>query len=227
MNSLTAEAFKERSPLYAKHQDASLVALADTAAVARYSEAAENTQLAHCALVDLSNLARVGFRGTDTADFLHSKGYDLPEAANHANAQDDGSLVARLSQTEYLVLGSLRDAGTRVADLEAQWQLSEQANYLLPRQDSHAWLLLTGEHCASVMAKLCGVDLRDGNFTQGAVAQTSAARINVIVINNHATASPSFHILCDRASASYFWDAVLDAMLEFGGKPAGIAALLD
>lgn len=227
MNSLTAEDFKERSPLYAKHKGACLAPLAETVAVERFSETDEHSQLARCALVDLTNLARVGFRGTDSAEFLLSKGYHLPETPNHATLQDDGSMVARLSQTEYLLLGSLRDAGTRVSDLEAHWQLSEQANYLLPRQDSHAWLLLTGEHCAAVMAKLCGVDLRDGNFTQGAVAQTSAARINVIVINSHTTALPSFHILCDRASVSYFWDAVLDAMLEFGGKPAGIQALLD
>jgi hypothetical protein len=34
------------------------------------------------------------------------------------------------------------------------------------------------------MAKLCGVDLRSAAFAPGAVAQTSAARINVIVINS-------------------------------------------
>jgi len=76
------------------------------------------------------------------------------------------------------------------------------------------------------MAKLCGVDLRPQAFAPGSVAQTSAARINVIVINAPLVELPCLQILCDRASASYFWDALLDAMTEFGGRPAGIDPLL-
>jgi len=68
------------------------------------------------------------------------------------------------------------------------------------------------------MAKLCGVDLRPNAFAPGSVAQTSAARINVIVINLGAHAEPCFQILFDRASLAYFKDAMLDAMTEFGGR---------
>ncbi|MCH2338996.1 MAG: sarcosine oxidase, partial [Pseudomonas sp.] len=99
-------------------------------------------------------------------------------------------------------------------------------NYLLPRQDSHAWLLLTGAHVSEVMAKLCGVDLRPQAFAPGSVAQTSAARISVIVIHAPIAELPALHIFCDRASACYFWDALLDAMAEFGGQPVGIDSLL-
>ena len=67
------------------------------------------------------------------------------------------------------------------------------------------------------MAKLCGVDLRTQAFGQGAVAQTSAARINMIVINTGLGTTPCFQILCDRASLEYFKGAVLDAMNEFNG----------
>jgi len=77
-----------------------------------------------------------------------------------------------------------------------------------------------------VLAKLCGVDLRPAAFPVGAVAQTSAARINVIIINLAEGELPCLQTLCDRASLSYFWDALLDAMAEFGGQPAGIDALL-
>jgi len=225
MATLQAQDFSERSPLYPKHAGARLGRLGDSAIVARYGEQDEGAQLQRCALIDLTNLARVGFRGAQAAEYLSSKGYRLPEAPNRALTQSDGSHVARLSQTEYLLLGSLRDAGARIQQEEAAWQLGEQANYLLPRQDSHAWLLLTGAHSAAVMAKLCGVDLRPQAFGPGAVAQTSAARINVIVINLGFDDLPCFQILCDRASAGYFWEAVLDAMDEFGGQPAGVDAL--
>lgn len=226
MAALQAQQFTERSPLYRRHAGASLGRLGDSVIVAHYGEHDESPQLQRCALLDLTNLARVGFRGAAAAEYLTARGYQLPEAPNRALTQSDGSHVARLSQTEYLLLGSLRDAGARIAAEEAAWQFGAAANYLLPRQDSHAWLLLTGEHIAAVMAKLCGVDLRAEAFPVGSVAQTSAARINVIVANLPEGELPCFQILCDRASVSYFWDALLDAMAEFGGQPAGIDALL-
>ncbi|OWJ90512.1 sarcosine oxidase [Pseudomonas sp. A46] len=179
-----------------------------------------------CALVDLTDLPRVGFRGLDSAAWLGTRGYQLPEAPNRALAQPDGGWVARLSQAEYLLLGSLADRGARIAAEEAGWQLTDAANYLLPRQDSHAWLQLSGCHVAEVMAKVCGVDLRPQAFPAGSVAQTSAARINVILINVGTDELPRFHILCDRPSLEYFQGAMLDAMDEFGGQPVGLDALL-
>ncbi|WP_249677886.1 sarcosine oxidase subunit gamma [Pseudomonas abieticivorans] len=164
-----------------------------------------------CALADLTDLARVGFRGTDAAQYLTGRGFSLPQAPNRAVTQADGSHIARLSQTEYFLLGSPADQGERIADEEARWELDHHANYLLPRQDSHAWLQLSGAAVPQVMAKLCGVDLRPEVFGSGAVAQTSAARINVIVVN----VGGAFQILFDRASHAYFVAAVQDAMLEF------------
>ena len=181
--------------------------------------------LQQCAVVDLTGLPRVGFRGTQSGEYLQSRGFGLPGRPNQAVTQPDGSHVARLSQTEYLILGSLRDRGERIADEEARWELDHLANYLLPREDSHAWLQLSGVHTAEVMAKLCGVDLRSTAFAQGAVAQTSAARINVIVINVSAESHPIFHILCDRASLEYFKGALMDAMAEFNGRALQIDAL--
>ena len=115
---------------------------------------------------------------------------------------------------------SLPDAPNR-----AITQADGSANYLLPREDSHAWLHLSGVSIAEVMAKLCGVDLRPAAFPPGAVAQTSAARINVIVINLGSIGQPAFQILFDRASLAYFKGAVLDAMAEFDGQELKIETL--
>ncbi|MNL54192.1 Sarcosine oxidase, gamma subunit family [compost metagenome] len=97
---------------------------------------------------------------------------------------------------------------------------------MLPREDSHGWLQLSGVFVAEVMAKLCGVDLRSQAFAPGAVAQTSAARINVIVISMGSKATPAFQILFDRASLDYFKGALMDAMGEFGGTVVGTEALV-
>lgn len=182
--------------------------------------------LQNCGLVDFSDLARVGFRGMQSREYLQNRGFELPERPNQAVVQTDGSYVARLSATEYLILGSLQDRGQRIADEEARWELDHQANYLLPRHDSHAWLQLSGVHIAEIMAKLCGVDLRTQAFTPGDVVQTSAARINVIIINVGLDNVPCFQILCDRASKEYFADAVLDAMAEYGGKALSFSTIM-
>ena len=39
--------------------------------------------------------------------------------------------------------------------------------------------------------------------------------------------APAFHLLVDSASAEYVWRCVIDAMAEFGGRPAGLSALLE
>ncbi|MFC3609445.1 sarcosine oxidase subunit gamma [Stutzerimonas tarimensis] len=216
---------QERSPLYPRHHGARLAPVGRGELVAGYTEADERGLLSRCGLIDLTCLARVGFRGAAAAEHLKIRGFLLPDAPNRALTQADGSHVARLSQTEYLLLGSLADGGERIAGEERGWQFGASANYLLPRQDSHAWLMLTGEWISQVMAKLCAVDLRPEAFPRGSVAQTSAARINVIIVNAGPAELPCFQLLCDRASVDYFWDVLLDAMGEFGGQPVGIDAL--
>ena len=166
-------------------------------------------------LIDLTDTPRVGFRGAQSGEYLTGRGFELPEVPNRAVVQKDGSIVARLSQTEYLVLGSASDDGQRIADEEASWELDDRANYMLPRQDSHGWIQLKGTKIDQVMAKLCGVDLRASTFKVGYVAQTSAARINVIVISSAHEEVPCFDLLFDRASLEYFSDAIVDAMVEF------------
>ncbi|CAI3800018.1 hypothetical protein GLGCALEP_02501 [Pseudomonas sp. MM221] len=196
MTHLQAEAFRPRSP--------------------------QAEVLHSCALTDLTDVARAGFRGGDSAAYLQQRGYRLPQQPNQATRQDDGGWVARLSQTEYLLLGSLADGGARVAAAEAEWVQDAQRNYLLPRQDSHAWLQLSGAHGSAVMAKLCGVDLRAEAFQVGAVAQTSAARLTVIVVNVGSDERPALQLLFDRASLAYMREAMLDAMDEFDGRLIGL-----
>ena len=101
----------------------------------------------------------------------------------------------------------------------------EPRGYPLPRLDSHAWFLVTGEHAPAMFAKICGVDLRPEKFDDLAIAQTSIARITAIAIRDDRGGYPAYHLLCDSASANYFWDCLLDAMAEFDGRPVGLAAL--
>jgi sarcosine oxidase subunit gamma len=76
-----------------------------------------------------------------------------------------------------------------------------------------------------MFAKICAIDLRPGQFDEGAIAQTSVARLNCIVARNDIGLTIGYDILTDSASAEYFWKALLDAMEEFSGAPVGVAAV--
>ena len=73
-----------------------------------------------------------------------------------------------------------------------------------------------------MFAKVCGVDLRPAMFAVDAVAQTSVARLNAIVVRADLETVPAFRLLGDSASAAYMWESLLDAMAEYGGAAVGL-----
>ena len=77
-----------------------------------------------------------------------------------------------------------------------------------------------------MFAKICGIDLRPKAFEMHAIAQTSVARTNAIIIRDDIADTPAFHMLGDSASAGYMWGCLLDAMAEFDGGPVGLQAVL-
>ena len=178
-----------------------------------------------CGLIDLTVLERSGFRGRQAATHLEALGLPVPTEPNRAVMSRQGETVLRLSAREFWVLSAADDDGQRVRQLTLQ-PLPTKDCYSLFCQHSHAWLMLTGQQRAEVMAKLCGVDLRDSVFPVGHIAQTSVARSTAIVVHHRWGRQPVFSLFCDSASADYLWGAVLDAMREFGGGPVGLHALV-
>lgn len=200
--------------------------------------AGEGTAARRLGLADLSPLPRSGFKGPGTADWLAGQGIVVPADSNRAARQANGLLAARLAPGELLILGGLDGDAAPVARLEAAWRAEPvpptvPRGFPLPRADSHAWFLLSGQHAPAAFAKLCGVDLRPHRFAELAIAQTQIARISGIVIRDdlagrpgsEGSAVPAYHLLADSASAGYLWDCLLDAMTEFQGRPVGLTAL--
>jgi len=187
----------------------------------------EISQARDLGLADLSTLSRIGFKGRGAPDWLQKQGARLPEKPNQALIQADGSLLARLSEQEALVLRALQAANAWLVRLQDNaGSAAAQHAYLLPRADSHCWLALTGEHAAQTLAKVCAVDLRLHKFAQGDVAQTSVARVNAIVIRCDLDKdAPCFYLLCDVSFTEFLWTSLIDAMQEFGGQPVGLTSL--
>jgi sarcosine oxidase subunit gamma len=218
-----------RSQLYRRHMamSAAFEALTDSTVVSCYgSGEGELKQAQHLGLADLSTLPRAGFKGLGTPDWAAGQGLQLPVQPNRANLQDDGTLVARLSQTELLLASNLDGLSESIANISLGSQLPERV-YSLPRSDSHSWLVLCGSQAAATLSKVCGVDLRPHKFANGEVAQTSIAKINGVLVRNDLGETLSYSIFSDSSSIEFLWDSLLDAMAEFEGAAVGIQALRD
>ena len=195
------------------------------------SPEAEAERAQALAICDLSALPRHGFKGRAAITWVADQGVTVSETNNMSAWQDDGACAARLADTEVLLLSDLAVESGLCARLAAAWSPDpDPGAYPVPRADTNCWFLISGRHAATLFSKLCGVDLRPHKFALGAVAQTSIARLNGIVIRADLVAADggetlAYHFLTDSASALYMWECFLDAMGEWGGAPVGLDAV--
>jgi sarcosine oxidase subunit gamma len=191
---------------------------------------AEVAQARRIGIADLSVLPRIGFKGAGTAEWLTAQGLAIGPDSNRAYPQPGGELAARLAPTEIFLVDSLAGGGDLMRRLNAAWSRGSEKprkliGYPMPRSESHAWFMVTGEHAPAMFAKISGVDLRLHRFPVGVIAQTSVAKMSAIVIRAALGETPAFHLLADSASSEYLWTCVVDAMAEFDGNPVGWSAL--
>ena len=188
-------------------------------------------------LCDLSLLERTGYKGRGAGDWLSAYATlpDIPNEAVTSIAQN--TLVARLSNEEYLLIDGLEDTGVSGDSGEASQSFARTLDqhfkhdqpslgFSLPRRDSHCLFALYGQSVPAMMAKLCAIDMSTDQFVEGAVAQTSVARLNAIVIRQHGIQIPKYLVLADVSAAEYLWHCLLDAMIEFSGVTVGLDELL-
>ena len=188
--------------------------------------AAEAAQAESLGLADLTPLPRIGFKGWNIAPWLAGHGAAMGEASNRAYLQADGTRIARLAPGETLVLADRSGTGPLIATLDQAWSMAEADGcFRVARDETSCWLLLTGAHAPSMLAKVCAVDVRPHVFAPDAIAQTNVARLNVIVIRGDLGPVPAYDLITDLASAVYLWGALLDAMDEYDGGPIGLAAI--
>ena len=180
------------------------------------------------AICDLSTLPRAGFKGHGAIAWTRTQGVTVTDANNMTAWQDDGACAARLADTEVMLLSDLACESTLCNGISEGWSPDpDTGSYPVPRADTNCWFLISGRQSSTMFAKMCGVDLRPEKFAMGAVAQTSIARLNGIVIRADVGETLAYHFLTDNASARFMWDSVLDAMGEWGGAPVGLDAMRD
>ena len=74
---------------------------------------------------------------------------------------------------------------------------------------------LSGSSAASVLAKVCGIDLSDDVTPDGAAFRTSVAALATDVIRDDLGGTRSYLLHCERSSGQYLFDALLRAGAEF------------
>jgi sarcosine oxidase, subunit gamma len=218
-------AYARRSPLRRRleAEGAAWGDLGDVAVAETIGDAAPSGGIA---IVDLSPLPRLGFKGRGTIPAMQSRGISVEATPNRAFRQPDGGLCLVLAPGEVILLSNLAGDGERLAQLESGWRIEdEERTYPLPRRDSHAWLAVAGQAAPEMFAKLCAIDLRRDKFPDLAIAQTSIAKMSAILTRGDIGADPVFHLLVDSAAALYFCDCLLDASDEFGGRIVGLKEL--
>lgn len=178
------------------------------------------------ALADLSLHPHFGFKGRETVDWLRSQGVDVGDQDNLAYRQADGALAAKLAPREILLISDVAGSSNVCHRLAGMACIDEEIEaFPVPRGDGYFWFLVSGGQAGTMFAKICGVDLRPEQIPQLEIAQTSVARMNVVIIRDDLGDAPAYHILGDVASASYLWACLRDAMEEFGGGLMGQGAV--
>lgn len=230
MSEIHPDHFLIRSPHYRTllAEGANFIEHRDFVLVDDYGKSAEEEaiQAKRLGLVDLTAFARTGFKGKQAIQWVKSQSINIGETNNQAYLQENGALVARLADTEVLILNNIHSGRNQCTPFDEEYDNSHPANcYSVPRNNSSSWLMITGEHSSEMFAKICGIDLRLNKFSNNSIAQTSIARINGIIIRNDINQTPAFYLLFDSASTDYMWSCLKDAFVEFSGAPVGDSAL--
>lgn len=167
-------------------------------------------------IVDLSDRPRLGFKGRGTLPAMQRRGIFVEDQPNRAFRQADGLLCLVLAASEVFLLGARDGDNSRLAQLEADWRIEDgERTYPMPRRHSHAWFAVQGQAVPDVLSKLCAIDFRPHRFDDLAIAQTSLARLNAIVLRADVEDLLTYHVLADSASAVYLLACLKDAAGEF------------
>lgn len=79
-----------------------------------------------------------------------------------------------------------------------------------------AMFRLTGDRAGTLINRVCGLDLTDGMFPNGAAARTLFAGVATEIVREDADGVPSYLIVPSRSFSTYIRDVMIDAGKEFG-----------
>jgi sarcosine oxidase, subunit gamma len=160
-------------------------------------------------------LAQVDLRG-DPGDAMFVRaagaglGVPLPLAPNRA-ATGDTAAVLWLGPDEWLIVTETEPGDALAARLRHALEGLNVA--VTDVSDARTVIRLAGPAARDVLAKGASLDLHPDVFPPGACAQTSLARVAVILHQTDRT--PIFDVFVARSFAEHLWAWLADAAVEF------------
>jgi sarcosine oxidase gamma subunit len=79
-----------------------------------------------------------------------------------------------------------------------------------------AMLRLTGDDAATLINRVCGLDLTDGMFPSGAAARTLFAGVATEIVRDDVDGTPSYLIVPSSSFKTYILEVIEDAGAELG-----------
>lgn len=132
----------------------------------------------------------------------------------------DDLLVYRMSAEEYLLV-------VNASNIEKDWKWLNDNNDMGAEtenaSDDISLLAVQGPKAVEAMQALTDVDLSEVKFYTFKTG-TFAGQNNVIISATGYTGEPGFELYIPNAAAEKVFDAVMEAGVDFGLKPAGLAA---
>lgn len=183
--------------------------------VARFG-AGEAAKRASAGIGDRSFLQRAGVKGAGATAWLNAQGIDTPAQPNSFLQLADGTLVARLGLTEYLIEDA--PGGTRTAALRAQ--PPGERVYPVPRFD--AALELTGTQIPELLRQTCAFDF--STLTAPALVMTSMVGVGVTALTLDSADGPLVRLWCDGTWGGYLWLTLVEVAGDLGGGAVGVEA---
>jgi len=163
-------------------------------------------------LTDCTPLTKVQLRAPVDGEVAASLGVPFGRAARDS----DGTLVVGSGPGEWLLLAAPGQAGALEPTLQkAAAQAPGESVTWVDLTHGRALIRLYGQSAASVLAKVCGIDLSDGMTPDGAAFRTSVAALATDVIRDDVDGTPCYLLHCERSSGQYLFDAMLTAGAQF------------
>lgn len=191
----------------------------DLMQVAAALHTGEHARLQEAGIGDLGFRRRAGFKGPGARTWLEAQGVTTPARANQWLQMACGSLVARLGDSEFVVVGA---SDSSAVDRIATATLAHGV-YPVPRFDVD--LLLVGPRVPELLRQTCAVDFEAVDASTHSLVMTSMVGVGVTVLVLPGLDGPLYRLWCDGTYGAYLWRTLTAIAGEFGGGAVGLDAL--
>lgn len=163
----------------------------------------------HVRVVDASDRARTGLKGAGVSGWFGSLEFPLPSGVN-TSLHTAGLVIARLGAEEFLVASTAAAADRTVRRLEVRFDEARaglpSTAVRVPRQSGSACLSFSGAGTATLLSRMCSLDLGDAALPDGAVRQTLVAGSTAILVRD----GDELLLFVDASLAAWLADTLVE-----------------